>query len=336
MSEQAPRLQARLVMEERRRQDVYPGDVIDAIDDVVDLVRPFLTAEQLSAEPDALRTCDVLLTGWGAPVIDADLLARAPRLRAVLHAAGSVKHIVTSTTWQSDVAVVSAAAANAAPVAEVTAAQIVLAARGVPASRREYHRSRDLSAAGAAHGATGRTIGLLGLGEIGGRVAERLRDMRSTLLAHDPFASAAEAAGLGMELVALDELFERSDVLSLHAPLLPETTGLVGRRLLERMPWGATLINTARGGLIDEGDLVCVLRHRTDLTAQLDVTVSEPPRADSALWTLENVELTPHIAGSMEADRGAMGRLVAEELARFAQGLPLQHRLAPDQLEHRA
>lgn len=327
MIDSHPRIQVRIVMEEGRRGDVYPSDVIESIRRIADLAHPSLTAAQLSDDPDALRTCDVLLTGWGAPVIDDHLLARAPRLRAILHAAGSVKNIVTEATWERDIAVVSAAAANAEPVAEITAAQIVLAARGVPASRRAYRDVRSLSAAKAARGATGQVVGLLALGEIGQRVAERLGGSSLTLLAHDPFADAAEASKLGVELVSLEDLFERSDVTSLHAPLLPATTGMINRGLLERMPYGATLINTARGGLIDEEALVEVLRGRSDLTALLDVTVEEPPTADSALWTLENIELTPHVAGSMGTDRSAMGRLVASELARIAEGRPLQHRV---------
>jgi len=319
-------------MEERRRNDVYPSDVLTAIDRVADVAGPALTAEQLTADPRALEGVEVLLTGWGAPAIDGDLLAQAPHLRVVMHAAGSVKHLVTEETWQRGIRVVSAAAANAAPVAEITAAQIVLAARGVPASRRLYREQRDLTAAEVSHGATGRTVGLLALGEIGRRVAERLRDSPFTLLAHDPFVEPRDAAQLGLELVDLEELFERSDVLSLHTPLLPETTGMVDRALLARMPDGATLINSARGGLVDEDDLIAVLSVRTDLTALLDVTVEEPPARDSRLWDLPNIELTPHVAGSTGDDRGAMGRLLAGQLARFAAGQELQHVVTRERL----
>ena len=118
--------------------------------------------------------------------------------------------------------------------------------------------------------------------------------------------------------------------------MLSATSTKGATALLERMPQGAVLINTARGGLIDEQELVDVLRRRPDLTAQLDVTVVEPPAADSELWELANIELTPHVAGSMGDDRGAMGRLVADELGRLAQGLPLQHRVGRDQLARMA
>ena len=336
MVDRDEKLRVRLVMEERRRGDVYPADVLAEIDRIADLERPFLTAQELAADPDALRDTDVLLTGWGAPVIDAGLLAGAPRLQAVMHGAGSVKHLVTDDFWARGLSIVSAAAANAEPVAEMTAAQIVLAARGVPASRRRYRSERSLTAAGAASGARGSVVGLVALGEIGRRVAERLRGTGLTLLAADPFADAGAATELGVSLVSLEELFDRADVVSLHAPLLPATEGMIGVALLERMPEGATIINTARGGLIAEDDLIAVLRRRTDLTALLDVTAHEPPAPDSPLWELENVELTPHVAGSMGADRGAMGQLVAEELGRLAAGLPLQHAIERRALERMA
>ena len=336
MVDRDEKLRVRLVMEERRRGEVYPAEVLAEIDRIADLERPFLTAQELAADSDALRDTEVLLTGWGAPVIDAELLARAPRLRVVMHGAGSVKHLVTSDFWARGLSIVSAATANAEPVAEMTAAQIVLAARGVPASRRRYREERSLAAAGAASGTRGSIVGLVALGEIGRRVAERLRGTALTLLAADPFADAEAAAELGVSLVSLEELFDRANVVSLHAPLLPATEGMIGAALLESMPKGATIINTARGGLITEDDLVAVLRRRDDLTALLDVTVQEPPAPDSALWDLDNVELTPHVAGSMGTDRGAMGQLVAEELGRLVAGLPLHHAIQRSALERMA
>lgn len=336
MVEIGAKIRARLVMEEWRRDDVYPTQVMAAIDRVVDLVRPSLTAEELAKDPHALGDVEVLLTGWGAPVIDAGLLANAPRLRAVMHAAGSVKHIVSDDLWQRGITVVSAASANAEPVAEVTAAQIVLAARGLPSSRRAYAESRLLSAAKAASGTRGKIVGLVALGEIGRRVAERLRGSGLTLIAADPYVGEEEASALGVALVELTDLFARADVVSLHAPLLPSTEGMIGASLIERMPESATLINTARGGLIAEDELIKVLRERPDLTALLDVTVTEPPARDSELWNLSNIELTPHVAGSMGEDRAAMGWLVADELSRLAAGVDLRHQVNREMLDRMA
>ncbi|MFC9559134.1 hydroxyacid dehydrogenase [Agromyces sp. NPDC056965] len=330
------RLRAALVMETRRRDDVYPEAVLARIDALVDLRRPILTREELAADPAALSEVDVLLTGWGAPDLDAALLASAPRLQLVLHAAGSVKHIAGEAFWRSGIPVVSAAAANAEPVAEFAFAQILLGLRRTALAARTFQDERRIAAARVATGVAGSTVGLVALGEIGRRVAAMLGTTSARVIAYDPFADPDEAAATGIELTSLEDVFERSDVVSLHAPLVPATEGMVDAALLARMRFGATIVNTARGGIIDETALIRTLASRPDLTALLDVTSPEPPTADSPLYTLRNVVLTPHIAGATGADRSAMGRLVAEELARFIAGEPLRRRVDPSVIDRLA
>jgi phosphoglycerate dehydrogenase-like enzyme len=154
----------------------------------------------------------------------------------VLHAAGSVKHMIAPEVWARGVAVVSAAAANADPVAEIAVAQIVLAARGVPAARRRYARERRLSASGAASARAGAPWGSSRSARSG--AGSRSADSGLRVLAADPFADAAAAAEVGVELVSLEELFASADVVSLHAPLLPATTGMIDAALLRRLPEG--------------------------------------------------------------------------------------------------
>jgi phosphoglycerate dehydrogenase-like enzyme len=126
-------------------------------------------------------------------------------------------------------------------------------------------------------------------------------------------------------MVGLPELFATSDVVSLHAPLLPATRGMIDDKLLSTMKPDATLVNTARGGLIDEPALIDVLTRRPDLFAVLDVTDPEPPVAGSPLFTLPNVVVTPHLAGSLGAERRRQGQAMADELERFVTGEPLRH-----------
>jgi phosphoglycerate dehydrogenase-like enzyme len=145
------------------------------------------------------------------------------------------------------------------------------------------------------------------------------------LQTYDPYVDPAVASTLGVRLVSLAELFATSDVVSLHAPVLPATRKVVGTDLLRSMKHDATLINTARGALIDEDALIAVLRERADLFAVLDVTDPEPPLPGSPLFTLPNVVVTPHLAGTLNTERRRHGRLMAEELARFVAGQPLQH-----------
>jgi phosphoglycerate dehydrogenase-like enzyme len=126
-----------------------------------------------------------------------------------------------------------------------------------------------------------------------------------------------------VELVDLPALFARSDVVSLHAPLLPQTIGLVGAEHLRRMKPHATFVNTARGAIVREAELVTVMRERPDLTALLDVTEPEPAPADSPLRQLPNVILTPHIAGARHREIALIGRVVLAELDRYRAGQPL-------------
>ena len=153
------------------------------------------------------------------------------------------------------------------------------------------------------------------------------------MLASDPFADAAEAARIGVTLVTLPELFSQSDVVSIHTPLLSETEHLVTGTLIRSMKQGATLINTSRGAIVNEGELCAVLRERSDLTAILDVTDPEPPTADSPLRTLENVILTPHIAGSLGGEIARMGRGMVEEMTCFLGGEPLRHSISEEMLK---
>ena len=146
----------------------------------------------------------------------------------------------------------------------------------------------------------------------------------------------AEVAALKAESVPLHDLFERSDVVSLHTPWLPETEKMVGASLLRSMKRGATLINTARGAIIDEDALCVVLRERPDLTAVLDVTHPEPPVADSPLRSLPNAVLTPHIAGSMGPEIARMGQWMSAEMLRHLRGRPLRHQIDPAALSRMA
>jgi phosphoglycerate dehydrogenase-like enzyme len=167
-------------------------------------------------------------------------------------------------------------------------------------------------------------------------VAEQLRAYDVRVLAHDPLLSAEQWTGLGAMPASLMEIFDQADIVSLHTPLLPETTGLIDASLLNRLRPGATLINTARGGLIREADLIAMLRARPDVQAILDVTDPEPPVANSPLYELPNVFLTPHIAGSIGVECRRMGQAMVDEFHRYARGEPLRHTVTREQLARMA
>ncbi|MGW5459176.1 hydroxyacid dehydrogenase [Streptomyces sp. NPDC003996] len=271
----------------------------------------------------ALARAEVLITGWGCPHLDAGVLATVPKLRAVLHAAGSVRSLVGEALWKHGVTVSSAVTGNAVPVAEYTLAMILLAGKDALAHRERYRRTHagPPPAETAATGNLGRRVGVVGASRVGRRLLELLRPFDLTVLLHDPYVSPAEAAALGAELLPLEDLLRRSDIVSLHAPDIPETHHMLDRARLALIRDGGVLINTARGALVDHEALTEELVSGR-LRAVLDVTEPEPLPADSPLYRLPNVFLTPHIAGSLGNELQRLGTIVVEEVERLAAGLP--------------
>jgi phosphoglycerate dehydrogenase-like enzyme len=156
------------------------------------------------------------------------------------------------------------------------------------------------------------------------------------LLAYDPFFTPEQAAEIDVGLVSLEELFRECDVISLHVPWIPETERMITGKLIASMKEGATLINTSRGAVVAEDEMVGVLSRRPDLSAVLDVTYPEPAARDSPLRSLPNVILTPHIAGSMQRECSRMGKWMADELRRYLAGEPLRCLVTREQLARMA
>ncbi|MFI5754234.1 hydroxyacid dehydrogenase [Streptomyces sp. NPDC051569] len=296
---------------------------------------PALVAHQLSdpvpAVAAALADAELLLTCWGAPPLTAAVLAAAPRLRAVVHAAGSVKHHITDACWERGIQVTSAAAANALPVAEYTLAAILFAGKNVLGSAQRYRNLRthhDWHGELDRSGNYRRTVGVVGASRIGRRVIELLRPFDLDVLLYDPYVDGEAAAALGVASVSLDELCARSQVVSVHAPQLPATRHMIGAAQLAAMPDGSTLINTSRGSLIDENALLPELVSGR-IRAVLDVTDPELPAVDSPLYDLPNVLLTPHVAGSLGGELHRMADQALDEVERFAKGLPFADPVHP-------
>jgi len=282
-----------------------------------------------------LKDVELLFSGWYGEVLDKKLLDAAPRLKAVFFGGGSVRRTVTDEFWKRDIALSNAASANAVPVAEFTLAQIILSLKGVWWHTRELYRTRVYPRYDAGGrqvpGAYNSIVGIVSLGLVGRRVRELLRMLDIRVLVYDPFVTEESAAELGVELVSLEELFQRSDIVTIHTPLLKETEGMFNGKLIASMKSGSTLINTARGQLINEKEMIEVLHQRRDLCALLDVTSKEPPDPDSPLYSMPNVILTPHIAGSLNGECHRMGKLMIEEAERFLKGEPLQWGITREQ-----
>ncbi|MET7939551.1 hydroxyacid dehydrogenase [Streptomyces sp. NPDC005302] len=317
---------------------VFPADALSRLRELVD-IDPTVVARDFT-DPDVrerLAVTEILITGWGCPVIDAGALEAAPELRAVLHAAGSVKGFTTQAVWDRGIAVSSAAAANALPVAEYTLAMILLAGKNVFAYRDRLRDERAFPYGEILPGVGnfGRRVGVVGASRIGRRLIELLRpfDLRVSLA--DPYVDEAGASALGVPLLPLDALLAGSDIVTVHAPQTPETRHLVGRRELALMPAGAVLVNTARGSLVDHDALVAELRSGR-ISAVLDVTDPEPLPADSPLLGLPNAFVTPHLAGSQGNEVARLGATVLGELERLLAGRELEFRVDESELERTA
>lgn len=291
---------------------------LDRIRVVADIDETVTISDFDRADARLLAELDILITGWECPAIGAAELEAMPRLRAIIHAGGTVKAHVPAVVWDRGILVTSAADANAYPVAEYTLAAILLAGKGVPAMTAGYARDPAFSPdIGNYH----RTVGIIGASRVGRRVIDLLGQFDFTVLLHDPHLTDVDPVLSRAEQVSLDDLFHRSSIVSIHAPLLPETTGMVGRRQLALMSPGSVLINTARGPIVDQDALVAAVRTR-GVRAILDVTTPEPLPAGHPLRELPGVILTPHVAGSLGNELRRLGESATEEVELLAAGRP--------------
>lgn len=296
-----------------------------------------IDAASFRSNYELLSDVDVLLTSWGAPRFDEELLKAAPNLKAVFHGAGSVRAIATPAFWEKGIPLSSTWQGIGDFVADFTIAVAYLSLKNFWRYSTDLKQSRSWVASSslepavrwAVPGTVDTKIGIVGLSAVGKSVARRLGNYHMKALAYDPYADEAFVRDHNITLTDLATLFAESDVVSLHAPSLPETHHMVDRALLTSMKKGATLVNTARGPLVDHAALYDVLKERPDLYAVLDVTDPEPLPAESPLFELPNVLMTPHIAAQLGRERRALGRLVVEEVRRFVQGKPLQFAVDP-------
>lgn len=241
---------------------------------------------------------DVIVTQFCT--VTRELVDACPKLKAIGVLRGGIENVCSEYAREKGIEVFNAPGRNAEAVSDFTVGMIICEARNIA---RGHHGIltgrwiRDYSNSGMIPDLPGRTVGLIGCGAIGMKVAKKLSGFDMTLLGYDPFASAERCKEAGIELVELDELMARADFVSLHARLTAENRHLIDARRLSLMKPTAYLINTSRAGLIDEAALVEALRAKKIAGAALDVYEHEPPQPDDPLLALDNVTLTPHMAG---------------------------------------
>jgi D-3-phosphoglycerate dehydrogenase len=265
--------------------------------------------------PAALAEADALVVRSAVQVDDA-LMAHAPKLRVIGRAGVGVDNIDAEAATRRGIVVMNTPGANAVAVAELTIGLMIALARKLPAANTTMHagkwEKKNLQGAEL----RGKTLGILGLGRIGLDVARRARGFGMEILGTDPFVSAAVARENGITVVPIEELFAKADYLTLHVGLTPQTHGIINAKTLATMKKGVRIVNCARGELVVEADLVAALQSGHVAGAALDVFTVEPPK-ESPYFALDNVILTPHIAGSTAEAQEAVGIQIAQQVREY-------------------
>jgi D-3-phosphoglycerate dehydrogenase len=317
-----------------------------------------LVAEQIAPEGVALlraqhdvderqglspaELCEIL-AGYDALVVrsqvkvDAAVIAVGTRLQVIGRAGVGVDNVDLEAATRAGITVVNAPTGNTIAAAEHTLALLYGVARKIAAADASVRRGEWKRTQFTGLELRGRTLGIVGLGKIGQAIAARARAMEMAVLASDPYVTAEQAAHHGVDLVALDELLARADVVSIHVPLSRATRGMIGAKQLARMKPGAILLNVARGGVVDETAVAAALTAGTLAGAGIDVFEHEPP-ADSPLLHAPNTLLTPHLGASTAEAQVAVAEEIADQVldvlagrsARYAVNAPL---LTPETAE---
>jgi len=260
------------------------------------------TSEQMA---ERVAGMDAVVTGWGAPPTTEEFYEQADKLQIIAHSAGSVRHLISTELARKyvvprGIVVFSANKSIAYNVAEATVGMLLMTMRHWAQFSNHYletgqwrHPLYDRNG----QFLKGSTVGIVSASKVGREVIKLLGPWDLTILVYDPYLSEEDAAELGVEKVELNELFERSDHVTVHAPSIPETSNMIGAEQLALLREGATLVNTSRGSVIDHGALLEECKRRR-LNVCLDVTTPEPLPPDSGFRFLDNVIITPHCSGA--------------------------------------
>lgn len=271
-----------------------------------------------------VKNTDFLIISWGSPVLDAELLGLCPNLEGVVHAGGTLRPFITDAFLERKIPISNSKIVDSRNVAYSTLGLVIAACKGaffLPQDlknglwKENYHKVKDFC---------GLKIGIVGAGVAGGCFLELLKPFDVERLVYDPTLSEEQIRErFDARKCELSELMAESDVISLHAPVLPSTEGMINKDNLKLIKDGAIFINTARGALVNEEDFIEECK-KMRFTAILDVTnAGEPIREDYELKALENVVLLPHVAGVTNNGVKFIGKHVCEEAERFFTGEPM-------------
>ena len=275
---------------------------------------------RIGIKPDELRKIVADYDGWvirSGTKITAELIAAAKNLKVIGRAGVGFENIDVDAATKMGIVVMNTPGGNNVTTGEHTISLMMALARHIPqavASLKggKWERNRFVGVE-----LCNKTLGVVGLGNVGRIVAERATGLRMKVLGYDPFISSESIARMGVEPATLDDLLGKSDFVTVHVPLTPETQGLINRVAIDKMKPGVRVINCARGGIIDENDLADAIRTGKVAGAALDVYVNEPPAPDHPLIKMEQVITTPHLGASTDEAQLNVAVAVAEQMVDF-------------------
>lgn len=266
-----------------------------------------------------VKDSEIIITSWESPKIDKGILDACPNLKAVIHGAGSVKPVVTDELVSKNIRMTGSAVAIGEGVAESALAFAISAVKGFYWIGDDVRAGKWWECGATVKDFYEITVGVISGGFVGRHMVKLLKNFHVDILMYDPILTKEEIEEIGAKKVELDELMSLSDVVSVHAPSIPATDNMLNKDNLSLLKDGAVLVNTSRGSVINEADLIEALKTKR-IFACLDVTNPEPPAADSELLTLPNVVITPHIAGTCTNGKKRIALHVCEEVERLVSG----------------
>jgi len=276
-------------------------------------VRGKMTPEELAAVIDNYDAVVVR----GATKATAAVFEKVSRLRVIGRAGSGTDNIDKEAATKKGVVVMNTPGGNTVTTGEHAIALLLSLVRWIPQATASMKAGRWEKNRFMGTEITDKVLGVVGLGNVGKVVAERALGLRMTVLGYDPYVSADDMRALGVEPVDLDDLYRRSDFVTFHTPLTPETKGMVNAAALAKMKKGVFLVNCARGALINEADLLAALESGHVRGAALDVFPVEPPPPDNPLLAHPNVILTPHLGASTAEAQEKVAVLIAEQICDF-------------------
>ncbi len=280
---------------------------------------------------DFVKDADYIITSWGSPRIEKDILDVCPNLVAVMHAAGTPKPVISDELIAKKIRVTYSAVALGEGVAETALTMAISAIKGLFILPQHTANGEWMDCKTLARDFYDITVGVISAGFVGSHMIKLLQNFNVDVLLYDPYVSEERAAAMGAKKVELNELLSVSDVVTIHAPSIPATDNMLNASNLPLIKDGAVLINTARGSIIDEPALIEELK-KNRFFACIDVTNPEPPAEDNELRKLPNVALTPHIAGAIANGQKRIAKHICEELTRCENGERMRTELDPEKL----